>query len=285
MKPVLELVGTAQRQRSLEVFPVQLTKTTSAWHYHPDIELTFVLRGEGIRQVGDHIGHFKAGDIMLTGENLPHDFLVKKKGEQADFLVVQFKKELVSQFPELIELSQLLDQAKRGVLFSHRNEVDDLPGNDHVEMILQNFGDKGPSEQWLDFFNVLNQLSRRSVRTTLCSELFSSHLLGDIHLTRINQIIEFVNNHYTRSIELKEVAELVSMTVPSFCRWFKRTMNVSFVTYLNQCRVEYSARLLLSTHMQISKVAADSGFDSISSFNRAFKKVKGASPSVYRRNY
>jgi len=277
MKAILEVVGNRLNKRSYELFRVNLSKTSSAWHYHPEIELTYVLEGEGIRQVGDHIGHFKAGDIMLTGENLAHDFLVQNKGDKALFLVIQFNRIMVTQFPELEELTEMLNRAKQGLVFKNAPE--------ETLALLSNLESQHLTLQWINFYRLLEQLSRISSRERLCSDSFSTLHLNDNQLTRVSQVIEFVNDNYNRPIELQEIAQKTFMTVPSFCRWFKRTMGSSFVTYLNKCRVQFAAHQLVSTDFQISVIATDSGFDSISSFNRAFKKYREISPKAYRKQF
>ena len=111
MKPFFEAIAPDQQHPSFQLLEVELFKSGTYWHYHPHIELTYVLRGSGIRMVGDHLGQFVTGDLMLTGENLPHDFNMRDRDESALFLVVQFKSDFVTRIPELQIVSRLLSDA------------------------------------------------------------------------------------------------------------------------------------------------------------------------------
>ena len=121
MKPVLEVISDKEHQRSLLVFDIELQQKPAKWHYHPEIEITYVLSGEGIRQVGDHIGQFQTGDLMITGENTPHDFNMQDNNT-ALFLVIQFRQEILTQFSELTEVKLLLENAGRGLLFRNYDQ-------------------------------------------------------------------------------------------------------------------------------------------------------------------
>jgi AraC-like DNA-binding protein len=99
---------------------------------------------------------------------------------------------------------------------------------------------------------------------------------------KLNVIFNFVKEHYTRAIKLEEVAEIAGMTVPAFCRYFKKITRKTFTAFVNEYRVAHAAKLLHEKQISISEVCFDSGFNNISHFNRLFKDFFGKTPSVYR---
>ncbi|MEO1573849.1 MAG: helix-turn-helix domain-containing protein [Pseudomonadota bacterium] len=274
MKPILEVIRDGHRASSCHVFDVRLTRQPGHWHYHPELELTLVMAGEGTRFVGDHVGRFGPGDVLLTGENLPHDFNVTDENSEAHFLVIQFRPDLVSAFPELASLAGLLDRARRGVLF-------DGADRELADRLLA-LSSCPPARQLIGLLDVLCVLAERDDARLLCAHGFGPALPAGSQLSRLNQVIDFVGEHYDRAITLSDMTALTSMTAPSFCRWFRRTMDCSFFTYVNNCRVEHAARLLLATDRPVNVIARDCGFESISSFNRAFRRKTGTAPRRFR---
>ena len=277
MKPRLESYTKQGEQSSLQHLTVELRKKPSYWHYHPQLELTYVLHGSGVRMVGDHVANFARGDLMLTGENLPHDFNMLDDSGMALFLVVKFDGALIKPFPEFAQLGEMFTTARQGILFAAQT--------DQMQTELAEFSDLDPAQQVICLLNILLNLSRQNDYQILCSDNFAGHGIGNAQLDRINRTLDFVNQHFSRVIHLSELAELTNMTEPSFSRWFTRTMDCNFINYLNKCRVEQAGRMLLESSQQIAHIAQDCGFETLSSFNRAFKKYKGTSPNKFRKQW
>nr|WP_223241377.1 AraC family transcriptional regulator [Flammeovirga sp. EKP202] len=101
---------------------------------------------------------------------------------------------------------------------------------------------------------------------------------------RLDIIHRFIFENYQQQIELDTLSTKVNMTKTSFCRWFKQAKGISFITYLHQFRIEQACHLLKNTRLSKSQIAYEVGFDSISQFNRTFKKIKGVSPSGFSKN-
>ncbi|NIB38239.1 AraC family transcriptional regulator [Pseudomaricurvus alkylphenolicus] len=277
MKPFLEIVNGEPTGRSYQYYHLSLSGKPSYWHFHAEFELTYIVEGHGIRAVGDHLGHLKCGDLMLLGENLPHDFNITDDGSDVILMTVRFPKSIIQGFPELEKIGGMLKAAKFGTLFS---DVDVAT----VEKLMS-FKRLSHSQRLITLLDVLNDLSEipEDALESLSSVEFSDDMLGEKTHSRLRDVIEFVNNNIRRPIELKEVAEFTCMTVPSFCRWFKRSLGCSFVTYLNRRRIEEACRMLLVTELPVSEVASSCGFESFSNFNRCFSKHKHMTPSEYRK--
>ena len=277
MKPILEVAKDNEQNFAINIMEVELEQKHAYWHYHPAIEITCVLKGEGIRHVGDHVGRFSAGDVMITGENLPHDFNMTSPDEKALFLVIQFDGQWIRAFPELHQVNDMLEDAKQGLYFP---EISSDLLND-----IYSLSSHPPSSRVWRTLAVLEDLNNQPAKQLLCESNMANEHVGNAQVGRMNQVMDFIGQHYERTIQLDELANLTSMTIPSFCRWFKKVMKNSFVTYLNKHRIEIACRHLLNSDEQISRIAQNVGFESLSSFNRAFRKHEGLSPNQFRQKF
>lgn len=275
MKPFLEVLDTSTSESTIQVFRVCLESKQAHWHYHPECELTYVINGHGMRMVGDHTGQFRKGDLMLTGENLPHDFNLLKPTDKAEFLVIQFNADLFDSFIELDSIHSVIQQSRLGILFKF--------DSDELIRQLLSLEDKSASQKFICFLDLMDKISLTNNHRILSSEIMNS--LGELHLSRMNSVMDHIQRHYTRAIDISEMAELTCMTEQSFCRWFKRLTTTSFINYLNNYRTEQACRQLITTDAPISRIALDSGFATLSSFNRAFKKNNALSPMGYRNQW
>ncbi len=102
---------------------------------------------------------------------------------------------------------------------------------------------------------------------------------------RINVVFNYVKTHFKEEIRLEEIADMVSMTVPSFCRYFKKITNKTFIKFVNECRLVHASTLLTEKPISITEVCFESGFNNFSHFNKSFKKFTGQSPSSYRNQF
>ena len=96
---------------------------------------------------------------------------------------------------------------------------------------------------------------------------------------------DYVNEHYTEKLSLKEVANQVGFSREYFCRFFKQHMGITFLRYLNEVRISHAGRILMNTDKSISEVMQKSGFTNQTIFNRLFKEIYGMTPRQARNNY
>ena len=101
---------------------------------------------------------------------------------------------------------------------------------------------------------------------------------------RMQLIYKYVETNFQEEINLDQAAQLISMTVPAFCRYFKKLSNKTFIQFTNEFRIAHACRLLTDEDQSIAEVSFDSGFNNLSHFNKQFKKITGLSPRDYRRN-
>ena len=248
------------------------------WHYHPEIELVYVNGGSGKRQIGSHISYYQHGDLILIGSNLPHCGFTDSLTDNDKETVIQFSPDFLGknfwELPEMRNIKVLLERAKKGIVFQGEDKI--LIG-EKIEALstLTNY------KRLLGLLDVLNMLENAKDFTLLNAEGF----VLDTELednNRINVIFNFVKNEFKRNITLEEIANLVSLTVPAFCRYFKKTTGKTFVQFVNEYRLVHAAKLLHQKQISITDVCFESGYNNFSHFNKQFKKFTGKSPSVYR---
>jgi len=248
------------------------------WHYHPEIELVYVNGGSGKRQIGSHISYYQHGDLILIGSNLPHCGFTDSLTDNDKETVIQFSPDFLGknfwEIPEMRNIKVLLERAKKGIVFQGEDKI--MIG-EKIEALssLTNY------KRLLGLLDVLNMLENAKDFTLLNAEGF----VLDTELednNRINVIFNFVKNEFKRNITLEEIANLVSLTVPAFCRYFKKTTGKTFVQFVNEYRLVHAAKLLHQKQISITDVCFESGYNNFSHFNKQFKKFTGKSPSVYR---
>ncbi|MGB5553406.1 MAG: AraC family transcriptional regulator [Flavobacteriaceae bacterium] len=249
-----------------------------AWHYHPEIELVYVKGGSGKRQIGSHVSYFSKGDLILIGSNLPHcGFTDKLTGNESE-TVIQMKGDFLGNdffnIPEMKKIQGLFEMAKGGISFhgKTKNKI-----GEKMEILEY----QSDFQRLLSILNILNELAKSEEFKILNAEGFSMEAEVKDN-DRINMVFNHVKSNFREEITLEEIADLSSMTIPSFCRYFKKITNKTFVQFVNEYRLVHASKLLAEKPMSITEVCFESGFNNFSHFNKQFKAFTGQNPSEYR---
>ncbi|AQG79251.1 hypothetical protein AWR27_07880 [Spirosoma montaniterrae] len=251
----------------------------TGWHSHPEIELLWVVSGSGTRFVGDSIEPFQEQELVLLGENLPHSWQAENlTDERPEAVVIQFQRTFLGneffQTPEFAHIDRLLDRADRGLLFSGETLSP-------VTALLTQLPTQSALEQVFTILRVLDRLSTIDAYRTLARPSFSA----DYHRStdgRIDRVYEFTIAQFGQNITLRQAAEVAGLTEASFCRYFKLHTRRTYVEFLNEIRVGYACKLLITTNRDITQICYECGFLTLSNFNRRFKRVTGLTPTHYR---
>jgi len=249
------------------------------WHYHPEIEMVFVNGGSGKRQIGSHVSYYIDGDLILIGTNLPHCGFTDTHTGNKNETVIQMKPDFLgANFLDLQEtkwLSELFDKAKGGIAFGEKAKI---AVGKQIEMMEK----QPPFERLLTLLGVLRTLERSEDYTILNAAGFSMETqLQDND--RINMVFNYVKDHFTEEISLEAISEMASMTVPSFCRYFKKVTKKTFTKFVNEYRIVHASKLLAEKQTSIANISYESGFHNFSHFNKLFKEFTGKSASEYRK--
>ncbi|MCK8492834.1 AraC family transcriptional regulator [Spirosoma sp. RP8] len=248
------------------------------WHYHPEYEIVFIPFGDGQRRVGTNLSRYEGGELVFIGPNLPHlNFSSGKKG-QFEEIVVQLRDDFLGeaflQKPELASVQRLFERAHRGLTFGEDTKK-------RVGPWLAQLPDLLPFERLLMLLRVLQQLADAPDVKPLHADGVQFDL-NPKEQERINRVCRYVEQHYARAVDVREVADLASLTVPAFCRYFKRMTNLTFTDFLNEYRVNQAQRMLQSSRT-VADVGFAVGFNNLSHFNKTFRAVTGQTPSAYRK--
>lgn len=253
--------------------------TKPNWHFHPEIEIDYIVDGSGKRHIGNHISYYQDGDLILLGSNLPHMGFSDRLSGQNEEIVVQLKKEFLGEsyldIPEFKAIDQLFLKAKNGLSFY--GETRESVGEKMLEMVHLE-----PFDRLIALLNILQILSRSEEYKILNANKIAIEI-GKQDNDRINTIFQYVQEHYTSPIKLESIAKESNMTVPAFCRYFKKLTSKTFTQYVNEIRVVQACKLLTEEHLSISEICFESGFNNFSHFNKHFKMITGKSPSDYRK--
>ncbi len=249
------------------------------WHYHPEIELVFVNGGSGKRQIGSHISYYTDGDLILIGSNLPHCGFTNEETGNKNETVIQMQPDFLGnnffEVPEMRNIQNLFNQAKAGIAFE--GETKKAIGR-KIE-VMEN---QAPFDRLLTMLSVLHELEISNEYKILNADGFSMELQIQDN-DRINVVFNYVKDNFHEPISLEEVSNLVSMTEPSFCRYFKKITNKTFTMFVNEYRLVHASKLLAEKPMSITEICYESGFNNFSHFNKSFKAYTGKSASQYRQ--
>jgi len=254
---------------------------SAAWHFHPQYELTYMLNSTGIRYIGDSIGDFQHGDLVLVGANLPHSW--KTIGEQTEdvrCVIIQWDDSFFGNWLEKKELQpikDLLQLSARGIKFNKNKAIE-------MEDKLIELIHLPPLERLLSFIGILQKLASTNKFDLLAGVGFTNSLKHK-ESERINYMYDYVRNNYLQKITLQQVSEKVSMSEVAFCRFFKRTFNKSFFTFVNEYKISLASKLLIDTDLSVSEIAYKTGYNNLTFFHRQFNKFMHMPPSKYRQNY
>lgn len=249
------------------------------WHFHPQYEISLILKGGGKRFVGDHIGAFYPGELVLIGPNIPHCWISDDEQTENEMLVVQFDPLFLGErfytIPEAKNLKAQISAARRGLLFDSNNL------SEATQWLVNIRKHDGLSRvaHLLLLFDALTQCQHRQL--TSDQYIMEQTSRG---ADRLTAAINHVKNHLHEEIRQPDIARLVNMTPQSFSRFFHAQTGRTFVSFVNAMRITQACHLLATTEQDILDIALSCGYPNLSHFNRKFLQNKELTPSQYRAN-
>ena len=278
MNAELEELSIDSSDQSFQYFKIETEAFTPYWHYHPEVELTFIIRGEGTRFIGNSIEPFSDDDLVLVGTNIPHHWVSYNRqiSPRQKAVVFQFSPEIFSSIKECRGFQKLFELGKRGIHFQNPSP--------EIKSIVLNFHERNQIQQVSSLIELLHLLDSHEDRSLLATEIYVHHHNQKHKIEKFGKVNNYILENLSQKLTVNRMAELTHMVPQSFCRWFKRNSGRTFVTFLNKARIEYACQLLIHGEMPIQEVAFSSGFESLSHFNRTFKEFKEMNPSQYKKS-
>ncbi|MDX8497790.1 AraC family transcriptional regulator [Mesorhizobium captivum] len=254
---------------------------TVRWHFHPEYELHQIVATKGRYFVGDFIGEFEIGNLVLTGPNLPHNWISEvPESVPLRCRLIQFSEEFIGgaigTFPELGAVSPLLDLARRGVLFGKSVSRQVMP---LLAEITHAYGVHRISL----FMSIMEALSRETSPRVLASENYLPDPSGYMS-AGMNQALAYIRENLTQQFNEGDLAAIAGQTPSAFSRSFRKHTGMSLLQYIKRLRINLACQILMSDEQaQISDICFEVGFNNLSNFNRQFLAEKGMPPSQFRR--
>jgi AraC-like DNA-binding protein len=256
------------------------------FHFHPEMELVYILESFGKRIIGDNIEPFGQGDMVFIGSNLPHLWMNDEifyngiPGLKAKAIVFYFNKNIFSpafyEMKEAFRMNEFFQNAEKGMRIHGETK----------EMVAEKFKcllQKKDFEKTVGLLEILHVLSLSKDISFITSDGYHAQL-KHAETDRLCPVYKYVQDHFKENISLGTIANISNLTPQSFCRLFKKRTGKSFVEYLNEVRVAAACKYLLDTDWSISEIAYNCGYKTVSNFNKLFKSITRTSPKIYRTN-
>lgn len=280
VQPDLELVAVP-RDESFKVWSHGYPYRTVRWHYHPEYEIHLITSTTGSYFVGDYVGSFEPGNLVMTGTNLPHNWVSNvPDGNRIDerCLILQFDADFVARainvFPEFKNVEFLLDASSRGLLFTPKIGA-------AAEPIMREMLNARGLRRITLFITLLDLLMQNVEQVKLSSAAYRADPERYAE-SRINHMLSYIGKNLSQELRETELAELAGQSASAFSRYFRRHTGVSFVQYVNRLRINLACQLLMSGELSITDICYRVGFNNLSNFHRQFLLQKEMPPSRWR---
>src|SRR3954471_11650657 len=247
------------------------------WHQHIEYELILFTEGAGLSFIGNYVGEFEVGNIFFLGANLPHTF--KKSGDLiTSAIVVHFRddfwgKEFLN-LPESKEILELLNASLQGLKISGKSK-------EILDVLIKSLEKEKGFKRIIMLCECLDTLAKKQEFVKLSTQDVKQ--VNNKNRERIDRIFHYTMENFTEPVQLSKVAAIADMSIPAFCNYFKKSTRKKYIDFLNEVRIGYACKLLTDTQTTVEGACYDSGFNTLANFNKQFLKVKGMTPSKYRK--
>lgn len=257
------------------------------WHYHPEIELVYIIKGSGKQFIGDSVHLFKSGDMLLLGSGLPHmwssdqKFLRNNSKLKMEAIVMHFMPECLGEhffsLPENNSLVKLLDRAKQAVRIKENTKL-------IVAALMKQLLTSKDTERIILLLQILHVIAYSKQTKSVCTKglIFQENPADS---ERLNNIYQYTLNNFSKPITLEQVAKIAHLSPQSFCRYFKSRIKKTFSRFLIEIRIGNACKLLAETNANVSTICYQCGYNNFSNFNRHFKSITGRTPQAHRKYY
>lgn len=270
-------------------FHIQVNKMPYQYdrlHFHPEYQISLILKGSGMVSIGDKVEEFEPGNIYVIAPNVPHVFKNEKayfeqpKATNTHMVSLFFLPEAFGehflQLPEMVKVNEFLNDAARGVRINPSLTKELKP------LLFKLLRAKG-AKKLICLLDFLNRMALSPEKVFLSSMPYTLQV-ADTDST-LNKIFNYISKNFDKPISLEEVSKIAHLNKYAFCRYFKKITHKSFVVYLNEFRISMACKFLIKETYSISQVGFLVGYNNISNFYRQFKKIMKMTPSKYIEVY
>ena len=253
-----------------------------SWHYHPEYEICLTLNSKGMRHIGDHIEEYGELDLVFVGPNLPHTWQSEANSDGTEQIVyvaqipVKWLDNLAKTHVELQSLLTLLARSLKGIKFS-------ISCAKKAKQLFEQMEQASAPVRMILLLQLFDEMQKDTDQQTLSSPMFAFGKQMEQDSGKLNQVIEFIYQHYTDSLYADQLADLAHMSTNHFHRYFKQRTECTLTEFINRLRIGKACKLLVTSTSPISVISDQCGFNNVSNFNRRFLAIKGCTPRKFRQ--
>ncbi len=254
-------------------------------HFHPQIEITYIIKGTGMRFARESVQPYQPGEIVIIGDNIPHAFISSRDHYDMGIpkiskaINILFSKEMFGDtflsMPENQFLNNVFSDAGRCIKISGK-------GSSELSGLIIGLSTKRGFER-LDLLLQILYYIDRSEHKEYLNTLNLSYEINKKDMERINKVYEYVFANYFNNISLETIADITNLAPNSFCRYFKQRTKKTFSQFLAEVRVGQACKLLIDNQKSVKDICYDVGFNHFSSFNKRFKSIMGTTALNYNK--
>lgn len=266
---------------SIYVKEIETCHLMDQFHFHNDYEIALIIKGRGTRIIGDSIENFTDGDLVLLGPQIPHISYIKDEQQGQTFfhaLVVYFHPDWFTESQlnseNLGKLRKLLDDTKRGI------KIFGTTKNRITKKVAKLKSCTG-LESIIRLLDILETISGSNEYECLASSGYSN-IFNQKDIERLDNVYQYVRDHFTDEISLEDIAGIANMTPTAFCKYFKGKTQKTFSNFVNEVRIGYACKLLFDENLTVSQICYKCGFNNLTNFNKNFKHFTKKTPSTYK---
>ncbi|TWF40597.1 AraC family transcriptional regulator [Chitinophaga polysaccharea] len=277
MKTILQKI-TNDASQSFACRVYQTPQFETNWHKHVEYELILILKGHGTAMIGDCVCDYSVNDLFFIAGNLPHWFRKNHPKMIGAALVIHFTNDCwgggLLQMAEMKAIQSLL-QKNNGIQLEKNLKKE-------VTESMQLMHRKKGFEKLMLLLECLHKIGL-SKQYKILTEDFTdtSNVVNPV----IEKVIDFSFKHYQEKVTLKQAAAIANMSIPNFCRFFKKNIKKTYFDFLRDLRISHACKLLTSSNQPILDICYESGYKSWAHFSKQFTEVKQQTPSQYRKTY
>lgn len=257
-------------------------------HYHNDMQLTLIIKGEGTLIVDHYKQRFTPGEIYFINARNPHlfcsdlSYFDHQQENSAHAIHIYFDENKLipdNYLPEMNGIRQLLKIVNHGIQIPNKNV-------EYVKRQVIRIMNSSGFERLHRFVKLLNYFTDELHEVKDLSSGGKNHLRTISENPRIKEVYQFTLRNYNTNITLGTVSRICSMTQPAFCKFFKKHTSKTYMTFLQEIRINKACtKIIQGDYENMTSLAYSCGFNSSINFNKVFKKVVKVSPSEYIRNH
>lgn len=249
-------------------------------HWHEDIEIIYIVNGKLKAGVNKEVYNLSKGDILIIGPGEVHYFL--KENNLSVRAVIQFRMSIYDSFnsgtKDRLTLKPTFSNCK---LLREDDKIHEILEKQIRDIIKEHEESKEGYKLFLKarLYDLAGILLRYLPKDQGKGE---NREKQKERLEKLDTVMQYVEKNYDKRITLDEISNVAGFSKFYFTRFFKENTGMTFIDYLNNFRIAKSEWLLLNEENSITDVAFKSGFNSVKTFNRVFKKLKENSPKEYK---